>query len=202
MPCAAHELWTHGCDCVLPPIRTFTVGPGVPPGQPSAGVTTYGRVADCHRRLGISPTPEHASICSSIEQYATGGAICGRAFSPLPTRPRASAASRTPARRRLPRALHRRPQPRGRDPPTSTRCGGPPGAEDTRCRGDPVRRVVSARRTPPGGAAPPPRPGGRPRRTLPNRRRIRRRPRSRSARSSPPRRPRRPVARPRRRSAR
>ncbi len=41
---------------VLPTIRTFTVGPGVPPGQPVAGC---GRVADCHRRLGVSPTPEH-----------------------------------------------------------------------------------------------------------------------------------------------
>src|SRR3954454_23152176 len=41
---------------VLPTIRTFTVGPGFPPGQPAAGC---GRVADCHRRLGVSPTPEH-----------------------------------------------------------------------------------------------------------------------------------------------
>ena len=40
------------------PIRTLTVGPGVPPGQP---VTGCDRVADFHRRLGISPTPEHAS---------------------------------------------------------------------------------------------------------------------------------------------
>ncbi len=43
------------------PIRTLTVGPGVPPGQP---VTGCDRVADFHRRLGISPTPEHASTCS------------------------------------------------------------------------------------------------------------------------------------------
>src|SRR6478736_6711681 len=41
---------------VLPPIRTFTVGPGISPGQPAAGC---GRVADCNRRLGITPTPEH-----------------------------------------------------------------------------------------------------------------------------------------------
>ena len=45
------------------PIRTFTVGPGVSPGQP---VTGCDRVADfdlsiSHRRLGITPTPEHAS---------------------------------------------------------------------------------------------------------------------------------------------
>jgi len=45
--------------CVLPPIRTFTVGPGISPGQPTAG---SGRVADCHRRLGVSPTPEHALL--------------------------------------------------------------------------------------------------------------------------------------------
>jgi len=45
---------------VLPPIRTFTVGPGIPPGQPAAGAGRLGRVADCHRRLGVSPTPEHA----------------------------------------------------------------------------------------------------------------------------------------------
>src|SRR5450755_1760801 len=43
--------------CVLPPIRTFTVGPGISPGQPTAGC---GRVADFDRRLGVSPTPEHA----------------------------------------------------------------------------------------------------------------------------------------------
>ena len=44
-----------------PPIRTFTVGPGIPPGQPaSARFGRLGRVADCHRRLGVSPTPEHA----------------------------------------------------------------------------------------------------------------------------------------------
>jgi len=41
---------------VLPTIRTFTVGPGIPPGQPAAGC---GRVADCHRRFGVTPTPEH-----------------------------------------------------------------------------------------------------------------------------------------------
>ena len=44
------------------PIRTLTVGPGVPPGQP---VTGCDRVADFHRRLGISPTPEHASSDNS-----------------------------------------------------------------------------------------------------------------------------------------
>ena len=53
-----------GPRCALPPIRTFTVGPGISPGQPVAGC---GRVADCHRRFGIAPTPEHASL-----QYAAG----------------------------------------------------------------------------------------------------------------------------------
>src|SRR5580692_4514375 len=44
---------------VLPPIRTLTVGPGVSPGQPADG---FGRVADYHRRFGVSPTPEHAYL--------------------------------------------------------------------------------------------------------------------------------------------
>ena len=52
----------------LPPIRTLTVGPGVPPGQPADG---FGRVADCHRRFGISPTPEHA--CRVAVQSRTRG---------------------------------------------------------------------------------------------------------------------------------
>src|SRR5699024_6002407 len=46
----------------LPPIRTLTVGPGVPPGQPAAGC---GRVADCYRRFGIAPTPECANFSST-----------------------------------------------------------------------------------------------------------------------------------------
>ena len=41
----------------LPLLRTLTVGPGVPPGPPLAGCE---RVADCHRRFGIAPTPERA----------------------------------------------------------------------------------------------------------------------------------------------
>src|ERR1700759_865621 len=49
---------------VLPPIRTLTVGPGVPPGQP--GLHAEHWVADCHRRFGISPTPEHASYLSTF----------------------------------------------------------------------------------------------------------------------------------------
>src|SRR5580693_5026306 len=44
---------------VLPPIRTLTVGPGIPPGQPADG---FGRVADYHRRFGVSPTPEHVLL--------------------------------------------------------------------------------------------------------------------------------------------
>src|SRR5690606_18264463 len=58
-PVGAHRRRTAGCRRrhVLTPIRTVTVGPGVPPGPPFtlAGV----RVADCHRRFGLSPTPEH-----------------------------------------------------------------------------------------------------------------------------------------------
>jgi hypothetical protein len=38
-----------------PPIRTFTVGPGISPGQPLDG---FQGVADFHRRWGVSPRPE------------------------------------------------------------------------------------------------------------------------------------------------
>src|SRR3954453_6510825 len=58
---------------VLPPIRTFTVGPGISPGQPAAGC---GRVADWKRRLGITPTPEHVEP------------VCTRARRPRTPRPR------------------------------------------------------------------------------------------------------------------
>ena len=51
------------------PIRTLTVGPGVPPGQPAAGCS---RVADFHRRLGFSPTPEHVSCRSYVSSVAQG----------------------------------------------------------------------------------------------------------------------------------
>src|SRR6476469_7181370 len=43
----------------LPPIRTLTVGPGISPGQPTAGC---GRVADFNRRFGCSTTPECAYV--------------------------------------------------------------------------------------------------------------------------------------------
>src|SRR5690606_19532532 len=46
--------YAQACAVVHPPIRTFTVGPGISPDQPAIG-----RVADFHRRFGISPTPEH-----------------------------------------------------------------------------------------------------------------------------------------------
>lgn len=53
----------------LPPIRTFTVGAGISPAQPAAGC---GRVADCYRRLGITPTPECAAAFISVRlQSAT-----------------------------------------------------------------------------------------------------------------------------------
>ncbi len=54
----------------LPPIRTLTVGPGVSPGQPVDG---FDRVADCNRRLGISPTPEHAALSCSFSRRAHRG---------------------------------------------------------------------------------------------------------------------------------
>jgi len=57
---------------VLPTIRTFTVGPGVAPGQPAAGC---GRVADCHRRLGVSPTPEHVPAVCRTAVEAVGGVL-------------------------------------------------------------------------------------------------------------------------------
>src|SRR5687768_3988634 len=59
---------------VLPPIRTFTVGPGVSPGPPIAGC---GRVADCHRRFGVSPTPEHAVARASVWHVTDGVATRG-----------------------------------------------------------------------------------------------------------------------------
>src|SRR5690349_874372 len=54
---------------VPPPLRTFTVGPGFSPGQPAAGC---GRVADCHRRFGIAPTPEHAERDTCGHRNAAG----------------------------------------------------------------------------------------------------------------------------------
>ena len=57
---------------VLPPIRTVTVGFGVSPNQPLLRVlaNARSRVADCNRRLGISPTPEH--VYSLLSCYALG----------------------------------------------------------------------------------------------------------------------------------
>ena len=48
---------------VLPPIRTVTVGIGVSPIQPQGRTS---RVADCHRRFGFSPTPEHVCLAPSM----------------------------------------------------------------------------------------------------------------------------------------
>ena len=48
---------------VLPPIRTLTVGIGVSPIQPQGRTS---RVADCHRRFGFSPTPEHVCLATSM----------------------------------------------------------------------------------------------------------------------------------------
>ena len=48
---------------VLPPIRTVTVGIGVSPIQPQGRTS---RVADCHRRFGFSPTPEHVCLATSM----------------------------------------------------------------------------------------------------------------------------------------
>ena len=45
-----------------PPIRTFTVGPGVSPHQPLGWMRG---VADCHRRFGLTPTPVHARVVNS-----------------------------------------------------------------------------------------------------------------------------------------
>ncbi|GAA4976977.1 hypothetical protein GCM10023205_50370 [Yinghuangia aomiensis] len=48
----------------LPPIRTFTVGTGIPPVQPigASGMEDADRVADFYRRFGFSPTPERAYV--------------------------------------------------------------------------------------------------------------------------------------------
>ncbi len=56
----------------LPPIRTLTVGPGISPGQPAAG---SGRVADCNRRFGLSPTPECAASGTRPVCHAGQGSI-------------------------------------------------------------------------------------------------------------------------------
>ena len=55
---------------------TFTVGPGVSPGQPLTGCQ---RVVDCHHRFGIAPTPEHVgvSVCRPLS-IRTDGPECGR----------------------------------------------------------------------------------------------------------------------------
>ena len=51
------------------PIRTLTVGPGVPPGQPATGCRAGSRTV--HRRFGVSPTPEHASFSARRRKSAT-----------------------------------------------------------------------------------------------------------------------------------
>src|SRR6185312_17379793 len=73
---------------VLPPIRTFTVGPGIPPGQPTAGAGRLGRVADCHRRLGVSPTPEHAfAVVTSVPHKLFRPAALPARAGPRPRQP-------------------------------------------------------------------------------------------------------------------
>ena len=101
------------------PIRTLTVGPGVPPGQPATGC---GRVADFHRRFGISPPPEHASSRTRRPQSCHSrapGPVSGRdrhvarraasalARSARPSR-RGRRRSRPPSRRRTRRRRPRR----------------------------------------------------------------------------------------------
>src|SRR5699024_8271176 len=69
--------------CVLLPVRTFTVGPGVPPGQPIVD-----RLADYDRRCGVPPPPEHASlrsdsVCHTVRALAVSS-ITGLGYSSLP----------------------------------------------------------------------------------------------------------------------
>ncbi len=52
----------------FPSIPTLTVGPGIPPGPPTAGC---GRVADCHRRWGVAPRPGNGWL--SAGQYTERG---------------------------------------------------------------------------------------------------------------------------------
>ena len=59
--------------CVLPPIRTLTVGPGISPDQPNPLTGLW--VADCHRRFGVSPTPEHALYCLTFCHTSYSAAI-------------------------------------------------------------------------------------------------------------------------------
>src|SRR5580693_1629321 len=83
---------------VLPPIRTFTVGPGVSPGQPADGI---GRVADYHRRFGVAPTPEHALLVEPVWHGCYSGPPPGRTPDPLGPRSRAHSGNRSYARVRL-----------------------------------------------------------------------------------------------------
>ena len=78
-PTAVREIGTLSCPAGLPagrhahpPIRTLTVGAGVPPAQPLVpGCLTlpwHERVADCYRRFGLSPTPEHVAAGKDTTQ--------------------------------------------------------------------------------------------------------------------------------------
>ena len=137
-----------GC-LVRPPIRTLTVGAGVPPAQPiAASDGGRSRVADCHRRLGLSPTPEHV-CCSNTSPLRTVGPVppapASRPHAAPPTaRARACAVRRGGVPRTSASAARRRPRPpRGR--------AGGPGGEPGGARGGPP---------PPRGGRPRPR-GGR-----------------------------------------
>ena len=119
---------------VLPPIRTFTVGPGVPPGQPVTTIAGGGRVADCHRRLGIAPTPEHA-VRSNLSPPVCHAGTGSRA---MPARPRRAARGRLgpgpPGAGGGGRSLPQEPAPR----PPGRRRRRPPSPRRTRRR--PPRR--------------------------------------------------------------
>ena len=61
---------------VLPPIRTLTVGPGIPPDRLPRSHRAE-EFADYHRRLGFSPTPEHVLLVSHTTTQGSRG------YSPL-----------------------------------------------------------------------------------------------------------------------
>lgn len=127
----------------LPPIRTLTVGPGIPPGQPAAGC---GRVADYNRRFGIAPTPECAaagtrSVCHA-RRRAMRVSACGLAHRTAGARRAATPVGRRRPGVLSPRRALRDPlllRPRHRGPREDGRPTTSGGSSGTSPAGGPAR---------------------------------------------------------------
>ena len=151
---------------VLPPIRTVTVGIGVSPIQPQGRTS---RVADCHRRFGFSPTPEHVCLAPSMPLRGVDVHHEGRTWLsprgdfggvPDPGHPSWQFWHRATD---LPRAAQRRPpQPSHMALDERSGAGGRkwegPGADRTRQEGSGTGRISGVAADPPGWSARPPRP--------------------------------------------